>query len=283
VSKAKITITGSTDRKIKLNNDGTVDLIFKIPMSQQVPKGLKCMGESYYLIHVAPKTWKKVSADYKEDSFFIIQGECKASRTQSGTPIIEVVCFDIAIKETSGSENKVSAKTEKATDPNSVDIQEVKDQTPKEIQKQEPIADPKENSNRLEKPENKKEKYKLEHKNCGEQVIEKTKWYDPEEIIYIPTADVILTDPIHFTTNSLALHGLLKAASITGTLNSPIAVKPIENGKYSLVMGIRVYAIAKMLNIEKVPAVLRDTTHKEFAEKLGIKTYENRGGSNSGD
>ena len=44
MGRAKITITGTPDRQPKINSDNTVDLLFKLSMAQQVPKGLKSLG-----------------------------------------------------------------------------------------------------------------------------------------------------------------------------------------------------------------------------------------------
>ena len=55
-------------------------------------------------------------------------------------------------------------------------------------------------------------------------------------------------------------------------VKSVSAVRPLDNGKYALVMGLRPYVAAKLINIEKIPCVIRETTHKELTQTNGIPT-----------
>jgi hypothetical protein len=99
MGKVKITITGNTEKSFKIRDNGVVDLLFKTTMSEVVPKGLKPLGDSFALVHVAPKTWEKVSSEVKPDSFFVIQGEAKANKNNKEMPFFEIIAFDIALKK----------------------------------------------------------------------------------------------------------------------------------------------------------------------------------------
>lgn len=267
MGKAKITVTGTAEKQPKINKDGTVDLLFKISMSPGVPKGLKTLGDSFALVHVAPKTWKKVSDEVKDDSFFIVQGEAKASKNSKDTPFFEVVCFDISLKEP--AEKKELAQTQSQP------------QHPKEQPKPKPepvkVPEPPKKAQLPipEKPKREKPKMAASKEDVPERQ-ETIKWYTPDEIITINTADVVIFEEIHLLTKVISLNGILKAVSVVGELNKPIGVKPLENGKYALVMGLRSYAAAKMLNLEKVPAVIRDITHKEWADNCGLSDLEKK-------
>lgn len=271
MAKAKISIIGTVDKKPKFNSDGTVDLIFKGTMTTLVPKGLKNLGDSFYLVHVGPKTWKKVSSTLQEDSTLIIQGEPKANKTSSGVPLIEVVCFDISIKivDNNNSAPKDSVKEEPA-------VVEIKQAIPQE----KPAA-----SNPVEI---KKEKVPevIEQKDPSPAAVghkqkhDKFKpvvWYSPEEVFEIPVNDVLLVEKTHLITKNIDFQGMLRIVSETGILNSPIAVKPLQDrpGKYALVMGMKMLMIAKLLNFETIKAVKRDMDHKELMNSLGIKVKDN--------
>ena len=77
MSKAEISIKGRLDKLPKFKEDGTVELILKISMSEIVPKGLKSLGQSYYIVQVSPKSWKKVFAYYNQEAFFLLRVKLK--------------------------------------------------------------------------------------------------------------------------------------------------------------------------------------------------------------
>lgn len=98
-------------------------------------------------------------------------------------------------------------------------------------------------------------------------------WYEPEEIIYLNAADVCLTEKVHVEMDYFYMGSLLKAVSFNRMLKTPLAVRPIEGNKYSLVMGIKGYIAAKLLNMEQVPVVIRNQTHDELLENQGMKNH----------
>lgn len=270
MGKAKITITGKPEKAPKINDDGTVDLLFKVSMSTGVPKGLKPLGDSFALVHVAPKTWKKVSNDVKEDSFFIVQGEAKASKNSKDTPFFEVVAFDIALNL-----KEVSVPVEKKEPAQEVKQEQPKAEAPK-------IEKPKQEQSKPELPKPEKQKQQPQQKEAPKDKPvnppeEKSiQWYAPDEVIHIDLADICLVEHIHLNTRNIEMGRLLKAVTLSGGINTPMAVRKLENGKYGLVMGMRAYVVSKILNLEKVPVVIREMEHGKLVEKLGISTYENK-------
>lgn len=50
----------------------------------------------------------------------------------------------------------------------------------------------------------------------------------------------------------------------------PMTVKQIADNKYALVMGLKSFVMAKLLDMETVPVILCDITFNELAKKLGI-------------
>ncbi|SHJ14394.1 ribonuclease HI [Lutispora thermophila] len=104
------------------------------------------------------------------------------------------------------------------------------------------------------------------------------KWYieRQHEIVYIDTHDIIITEEIHLNCNSLNFGTLFRTAAESQEISYPIAVRPLENGKYSLVAGITRLITAKLFNIPMVPCVITHFTNEEFIKQNLV----NVGGNN---
>lgn len=244
MAKSKITITGEAKKPPKANEDGTIDLVFKTDMSEAVPKGLTSLGETNYIVRVGKKTWLKVADQVTENSFYIISGEPKARITTKGVPFTEVVCFDIALRE-------AEKPKEKAAEP----IKEVIKEQPKKVEK------PK------QQPKQKKEQPKKKRDN-GPNVP--ADWYKSEEIISINTNTLVLVEKEHLNLQKLDMNRILYRLQ-DKEMNFVVAVRPLENGKYGLVMGIRGYIIAKLLNKETLKAVVKNCTYDEFIAEYAVQ------------
>jgi hypothetical protein len=247
MAKSKITITGEPKKPPKVNEDGTIDLIFKTDMSEAVPKGLTSLGETNYIVHVGKKTWSKIADQATENSFYIINGEPKARITAKGVPFTEVICFDIAIKEVAADKGK---------------SKEVVKEQPKEV-----------------KPPEVKKPIKQEPKPKKEQQRNRTgpnvpaDWFKSEEVISINTNDLVLVEKEHLNLQKLDMHRILYRLQ-DKEMNFVVAVRPLENGKYGLVMGIRGYVIAKLLNKETIRAVIKNCTYDEFIAEYAKEPKE---------
>ena len=256
MGKAKITVTGTSSKPPKKKDDGVVDLLIKVDMSQSVPKGLKSLGQSICLVHVGTKTWKKVEGIVKDDSFYIIQGELKACVSPKNVPYVEVVAFDISIKEDAVVKEQPKKEPEKKPE------EKLKKENPKQIEpvqkevKTQEAQPPKEQSNTPKKKKN----------NFKGRMTKFVEWYKPEEIIYISYHELILTEDEHLKAKELWLNGVFKAVNEKKEIRSPMAVRPI-NGKYALVMGMKHFIVAKIFEMDNVPVVVRDMSYDEFLEK----------------
>lgn len=95
------------------------------------------------------------------------------------------------------------------------------------------------------------------------------KWYieGQHEIIYIDTHDIIITEEIHLNCNSLNFNTLFRTAAESHAISYPIAVRPLGNGKYSLVAGITRLITAKLFDISRVPCVITDFSNEEFLKQ----------------
>jgi len=104
----------------------------------------------------------------------------------------------------------------------------------------------------------------------------KVKWIKPfmlEELVYIPTELIQITEDIHLHAKRIDFRGGLKRYKHKGHIDIPIVVRPLPNGTYSLVVGISRLCIAKLLGFKEIPAFISDTTHEEFMQKYGEDSY----------
>jgi hypothetical protein len=285
LGKVKVTVTGVASKPPKIKDDKTVDLVLKVDASPSVPKGLKPLGQSICLVHIAPKTWKKIAGAVKDDSFYIIQGDVKASANSKGVLFLEVVAFDISLKVENAQKGQPEKKeltkkqAEEKTTPVKVAKQQKKESAKPEQKKVEQPAKKVVQQEQKNKnittpvksgiPEKKKQdKDKSEKKS----VAELQQWYKSEDIEYIARKDIVLTEKIHLETKSIMFNGVFKAIAEKQVINKPIVVKKIDNEKYSLVMGMRNYIAAKVFELEKVPViVVKDISHDEFVKKYYLK------------
>jgi hypothetical protein len=235
MGKSKISLTGVPEKEFTVNEDGTVDLLFKLAMSETVPRGLSPLGKTIYLVKVGPKAWNNISPKPSKDSFFIIQGEPKAVINKKGVPFIKVICFDISIRENTKDTNSIRPIAD------SVDLP--KKQT-------EPSKPPKTLKNRSVLP---------------------TQWYLPvvDQLVNIKVDDIVLTETIHLNAKYVNINGLNKTIS-KGFTSAAVAVRKIDNDKYSLIAGLKVFTQCKLGDIKTVKAYITDLNHYEFINKFNI-------------
>jgi hypothetical protein len=99
MARVKVTITGVPEKEPRIHENGNVDLVFIAQQSGGIPKGLEPLKDCPCLVHIAPKTWKKVEGNIRPDSTFLVQGEVKSSVNKKGMPFLEVVAMDIGLLE----------------------------------------------------------------------------------------------------------------------------------------------------------------------------------------
>lgn len=259
MGKTKITITGVPEKEPKINENKTVDLLFKNAMSEGVPKGLKSLGESIYLVHVAPKTWKKIAANVTKDSFYIIQGEPKATLNKKGIPFISVVCFDISLKENLKepvTNIKIIEPTEVLATDNKIITPGIETLKDSKINNENVIMD---QEALIDNTYTKKKK-----------AIPKA-WYDEltDNLVEIDLDDVSLTEKAHLSAYTVSVTGLSKVKE-QGYVKAPIAVRQLEDGKYALVAGYKPYIQSKLLNFKTIKAYITDLNHHDFVFQFNL-------------
>jgi len=245
MAKAKITITGEIE-KFKVHEDGTVNIIIKADTSKGVPSGLKELGSSTYSITVSQKMWKKVS-DKLQGNRILFTGEPKAAVTVKGAPFILVNCFDISVIEQKVKENQAEPKKAEPSKPVQPLQKEVPKIKPLDI-KTVPAETPTKPKYSKDDPET--EAVKHWRKNHT-------------DVKDIKVSDLVLTEEEHFKGFNQGGFASLKRY----TIRKPIIVRPLDNGKFSLVVGFRDYIIAKILNFETVPAIIADSTRQGIIEE----------------
>jgi hypothetical protein len=321
MAKAKITLTGILEKAPNIKENGNVDLLFKTTMSSVIPKGLQSLQDTYCIVRVAPKTWKKVSSNYKSDSKLLIQGEVGIGINTKGTSYIEVIAFDIGLIE--NKEKKVKDESKKQLEDIKKPVKEsnnvIANDGVKEIDFSEiklPEEFLKSNINPVKLSEtieyyNKNGKFdkpiiinknyqlvdgykrylaakELEIKTVpvifGENKIVKSvkgkntlsqgdlvsEWHKGQPKTDIQIKDIVLTESIHLRAKNINMFGALDRCVQTQDL-TPVVIRKLDNGKYSLVTGLKSYCIAKIMDIPKLSAIFTDLTHDKFMKERGWK------------
>lgn len=260
MAKTTIKITGLSLKAPRTREDGITEILFKIPMSKAVPKGLECLGESAYKVLISPKTWKNFTKKnvVNKDTFYIIEGETKATVTSKGIPFITVVCFNMQAKPQDISKteaNKEVAKIEKDT---------LKTEVNKEN------ATVEKNTSDLQSTKKADEKVKktkaAKNKISNNEQKDKNNWrkkINEEDLIELSLSDIDIDDAKH-------KYGFIPVGDKIG-INSLIAVTKKDNGRYSLIAGYKAFVSAKVYrDKEPVKVYVYNKDRKEFIKEFGI-------------
>ncbi|EKQ57248.1 MULTISPECIES: RNase H family protein [unclassified Clostridium] len=101
---------------------------------------------------------------------------------------------------------------------------------------------------------------------------EKISWFNPEymPIEYIDINNIILTEETHLQCRSIPFNGSLQKVKESGEIINPLAIRPVDNEKYSLVAGMKSFCVSKLLFSTKlVPCYITELTHDDFIAKYG--------------
>lgn len=230
--------------------DGTGEILMKVSMQQAVPKGLKSLGDSLYKVMVGVKAWKKIKNDITKDTFYIVTGEPKASVTSKGVPFVSVVAFQVEIKPE--DPKKTKEKSKESDEKLVAEVKVVKEETTKVPEKKV--------ESKVEEAEKAKKEKKKEYKK------DYVAWFKHEKVqnslIDVDVANVDLVEKIHLR----PFVGRLVSAN---TELSPIAISPMENGRYKLITGIKAYIGASMYK-KPLKAFVYDKSLDEFYEEFNV-------------
>lgn len=80
------------------------------------------------------------------------------------------------------------------------------------------------------------------------------------EIVQVKVSEIDLVDTVHLEASALSLYGGLARAKDGLIFDQPIVIRPLDNGRYGLISGFRRYCIAKIMDIESIPGVVKLST-----------------------
>lgn len=289
----KISISGVPVKDPVKKKDGVTELIFKINNSDKE-------NSSLYRVLVNKQIWNKALGDKKRINYYIIKGTTKASVTSKGNPFITVNCTELNILfiENLDDKGKISLVenlpigTEEVVDISEIVIDTnlnypytAKGKVIKYFEKHKTFKNP-----IKVKRETKKllsgyaeyiaakelgiDRVPVSYLDLNIKFIKEDykeifqNWSEEEKIQEVNTQDIVLVEEIHLNTLNLGFRLDLRYLKESGQITSPMAVRPLENGKYGVLIGVSKYFAAKILDIDKMPVVIKDMSREEFVNNL---------------
>lgn len=92
---------------------------------------------------------------------------------------------------------------------------------------------------------------------------ERIKWWKEDQVVEIDTNNILIIEDIHMDAKNINYFGMLRNIQDYKDL-TPIVIRPIEENKYALVMGMKIFTAAKIMNRNKIKAVIVEKYHKEM-------------------
>jgi hypothetical protein len=296
MTKSLIKLTGVPQKPPQITAKKDALLLFKTDGTADDAKAV-----SYFRVSVKKQIWGRVAKSVTPTTYYIIEGIPEASVTAKGAPFVSVSCLRIyaingLIKDSDSPEHflfpgDLPEDTEEVIPLSSINIPD-NFTTPKagstravqHFQKHNTFTRPlrvKKDTMTLVTgyPEYLLAKdlkikavpvsYNLltGAPSKDESKLRNVHWYEKEEVKEMDVSDIVLTEDIHLNVQNVVFKLNLKEYSDTRCITTPIAVRPVEDGRYSLVIGAARYYVAKILDIQKIPAVLTDLKHDEFVEE----------------
>jgi len=304
IANSIISIKGIPEKTPKATDAGDVVLLFKISSNQSSTKKQEA-SPLYCKVIVEKDLWKKVSREVDKTTYYMINGVPDVNVTSKGLPFLTVQCTEIKVvnglieDENSpgsfkfpgelpdGTEALVPITSiiipEKISEPKTAKIKALK-YFKRHGTFNKPILVKREDMTLVSGYEN----YLLAKdlninsvpvsynlttgaKIKDEYITVRLPWYKPEEVTEINVKDIILTEDIHLNVQNFTFSLNLKEILSSGKIDIPIAVKPVDSGKYTLISGAARYFAAKILDIEKIPAVVTDMSRDEFVKSRLFK------------
>jgi hypothetical protein len=302
-----ILIRGIPEKLPQITKKGDAILVFKTMENNQ----------TYCMVHVKKELWSTVFKEIEDTTYFIIEGTPMTNITPKKIPFISVFCKSIhAIngltkdESTEGQFNflgKLPFDTSELIPITDINILKTMQKPKTALERalkyfkahktfSKPIIVRKSDMNLISGYEN----YLLA-KDLGIAMVPvsynytqgapskdeigfgDTPWHTSEEIVEVNVKDIIITENIHLNVQNFTFSINIKGLSKTKTIDTPIAIRPLENGKYSVVAGIVRYFAAKILDIEKIPAVITNMSHDEFIKSKYAEFDKNENSNDNKD
>jgi len=88
------------------------------------------------------------------------------------------------------------------------------------------------------------------------------------QIVELNLEDIMITEQIHLSTGVLDLNGILLKVYNEKNIIEPIVVRNIEDSKYSLLYGFKRFCAARIVGINKVPAIITELSREEYIKQV---------------
>jgi hypothetical protein len=230
---SRITLFGKIDKDPKVNEDGTIDLIVTNEIEEDAKKDIKKLGKSIFLIRLTNKQAETYIKKLKKDNIYL----------EARGYVKSMV-------------NKKGAPYIYIS-PDSINYFDEEKEKKKLLNKKPKINNIK---TKVNEPEiNKKSGY-----------VDWRQFFEPSDFVTIHSSKIKIVDEEHL--NAKLTYVNLEMARNTEKKIS-IAVRPLENGEYALVSGIRKFIAAKVLE-KSVDCYITDLNSEEFKEKFCKKQIE---------
>jgi hypothetical protein len=296
MTESVIKITGIPQKPPQMTANKDAVLLFR--MQQETDNS---QAVSYFRVTVRRSIWKRVSKDITHTTYYVIEGVPKASVTSKGAPFVSVFCSSMhvinGLVEDANSPGhftfpgSIPEDTDEVIPLSSISLPDNLDKPTSGIsramshfQKHKAFRSPlRVKKDTMTLVSGYPEYFVAKDLNIqtvpvsynlltgapakDEIKLKHITWYTPEEIKEINVSDITLTEDIHLNVQNFVFKINLKELSKTRNISVPIAVRAIDQGKYALVTGAARYYAAKILDIQKIPAVITDMGHDEFVKE----------------
>lgn len=294
MTKGIIKIVGFLEKGTKENKDGSFSLMFKVPHFNEEELNQK---ESYCVVIVGRERYGQIKKTIGENTFCYVEGSFKVGKNSKEVPYITIKCQSIkaatlltrdfvsnSLKLTDnfpwGTEELVDLSSiiipENLTTPNSAKKKAL-DYVLKHGNFENPILINPDSLTIIEgyayylvaqelgirkvPVSYMKQYYKPLDEDYGDLL---KSWHEKEEVTQIHVKDIAIEEDIHLKVKHFSFHFDLDNYSKNPDKYHPVAVRPSENGKYILVIGASRYFAAKIMDVDKIPAVIKNMNHEEF-------------------
>jgi hypothetical protein len=296
MTKGRIEISGFTDKEPKTNKEGAISLMIKVPHFNEI--GIDNHG-SYCLVIIDKQKFGRINQVIDDNTFYYIEGSFKVGKNTKEIPFLTVRCENI--RTTNLLRKEFVSDNVKLTDDFPFETEELMDLSRITIKDNfnNPTLSKQKAMNYLFKHGNFERTILLRREDLSiregyeyyiiakELGIEKVpvsylqqyckplehnyinivkNWDIDEPVINVSVRDIVLVEEIHLKTKNFVFHHNLDEYKRNYINFSPVIVRPIENNKYALVAGASRYFSAKIMDIQEIPAVIKDMDHDKFIE-----------------
>ena len=113
----------------------------------------------------------------------------------------------------------------------------------------------------------------------------KKPWYYEKDINYVDIQNIILTEPVHLNAKGICFGRGIGEIYDNSRIISPVAIRLLPDGRYSLVIGLVGFIKAKLANLNKIAAIITDLSRSDFIKSCGLsmtceKIHRNKTQSN---